>query len=124
MLISWYGLGKAPRADSLDNPHPLPKQNGGNTMMKLDELNNKVARLRQLRHLAAQMEAEAKALEDEVKGYMDANGLQTFNGPDWRLSYKTVESRRFDKAAMIQTFGQSCYDGFCKVTTSRRFVLS
>ena len=93
-------------------------------MMKLDELNSKVARLRQLRHLAAQMAAEAEALEAEVKQYMDANGLQTFNGPDWKLTYKTIETRRFDKAAMIQAFGEDCYNRFTRPTISRRFVLS
>ena len=93
-------------------------------MMKQDELNTKVARLRQLRCLTAQMESEANALEAEVKQYMDTNGIQTLIGSDWKISYKTVESHRFDRAAMIQRFGQECYDNFCCSTVTRRFVLS
>ena len=88
------------------------------------ELTTKVHELRELRRMAAEIESEIMALQNDIKAHMAATGSEELSGVDYRITWKNVESTRFDKAAMIQTFGQSCYDGFCKTMVSRRFVLA
>lgn len=88
------------------------------------ELTSKVHELRELRRMAAELDQAITELQDSIKNHMEAQGVDEITGTDWRCTYKAVTATRFDKRAMIQTFGQSCYDGFCKVTTSRRFTLA
>lgn len=87
------------------------------------ELTSKVQELRELRRMADELTAEMEALQDQIKAHMSAQGVDELTGADFKITWKEVKSKRFDKAAMIQTFGQSCYDSFCKTTQSRRFCL-
>lgn len=92
--------------------------------MSTSELISKVHELRELRRMAAEIEAEITALQETIKRHMEATGAEELSGIDWRITYKTVKATRFDKARMVQTFGQDCYNNFCTVTESKRFVLS
>ena len=88
------------------------------------ELSSKVQELRELRRMAADLTTEIEALQDAIKAHMTAQGLDTVTGADFKITWTEVESKRFDKQAMIRTFGQECYDSFCKPTTTRRFVVA
>ena len=88
------------------------------------KVNAKVKELRELRRMAAELEAEIESIQDQLKAHMAAQGVEELTGSDFKVSWKPVKSRRFDKNRMIATFGQDCYDSFCKVTTSRRFTIS
>lgn len=88
------------------------------------ELQTKVNNLRELRRMADELESEISAIQDAIKDYMTGAGVDELTGTDFRITWKTVTSSRFDKAAMIRAFGQSCYDGFCKPVTSRRFCVA
>lgn len=92
--------------------------------MSTNELQAQVQELRELRRLAAEVEAEMEAITDEIKAHMTAQGVEELTGADFKVSWKQVESRRFDKARMIAAFGQDCYDSFCRTTTARRFTVS
>ena len=93
-------------------------------MMNRNELQNKVNDLRELRRMADELEAEISAIQDSIKNYMTAAGVDEINGTDFKVTWKNVTSQRFDKTAMIQTFGQDCYNGFCKPVTIRRFCVA
>lgn len=92
--------------------------------MSMNELENKVAELRELRRMKEDLEAEITNLEDSIKAHMTALDTDTLHGPSFKITWKNIESKRFDKARMIDTFGQRCYDDFCKITTSRRLVVA
>lgn len=92
--------------------------------MSINELQAQVNELRELRWMAAELEEEITSIQDQIKARMTAQGVDELTGADFKVSWKPVESRRFDKARMIAAFGQDCYDQFCKVTTSRRFTVS
>ena len=92
--------------------------------MSTNEMTIKVQQLRELRRMADELDEEMEAIKDEIKAHMTAADITELVGVDYKISWKPVESKRFDKTAMIRTFGQDCYDRFCKVTTSRRFTLA
>ena len=92
--------------------------------MSTNELQAQVQELRELRRLAAEVEAEMETITDAIKAHMTAQGVEELTGADFKVSWKRVESRRFDKARMIAAFGQDCYDSFCQTTTARRFTVS
>ncbi len=73
--------------------------------------------------MAEELEAEITAVQDTIKAHMTAAGVDELAGTDYKVTWKMVQSKRFDKAALIRTFGQSCYDEFCKTTTTKRFAV-
>lgn len=92
--------------------------------MSTNEISNRVKELRELRRMADELTAEMESIKDEIKQHMTVQGVDELAGADYKVMWKPVESKRFDKVAMVNAFGQECYDRFCKVTTSRRFTLA
>lgn len=92
--------------------------------MSIDTMNEKVRELRELRRMAEELQVKMDAITDSLKSHMDEQGVDTLTGADWKVTWKEVTTKRFDKAAMIDRFGQSCYDEFCKTITSRRFSVA
>ena len=76
--------------------------------MSIQEINAAAKDLIDIRAMIAELEAQAEALTDKLKGAMVDQGTETLQGDGWRASWKNVNSRRFDS----------------KATTSTRFVLS
>lgn len=91
--------------------------------MSTTELQAQVKELRELRRMAEELEAEIATIQDTIKAYMTAAGVDELTGADYKITWKPVQSKRFDKAAMVRAFGQECYDGFCKTTTAKRFAV-
>lgn len=92
--------------------------------MSQNEITRTVRELRELRRMAAELDQQIEALQDQIKAHMTSAETDELYGSDWKVTWKPVASQRFDKAAMVAAFGQSCYDGFCKSTTTRRFVVA
>lgn len=92
--------------------------------MNIRELNAVAHDLMQVRAMIKKLEAEADELTDEIKAHMEAQGIDELTGDSWSASWKEVQSKRFDKAAMVQAFGQDCYNRFCRTTAARRFSLT
>lgn len=88
------------------------------------ELQQLVDDLRALRRLADETEREIQLIKEALQAHMEEAGADELTGPNFVISWKEVTSSRFDRAAMIRTFGRECYDGFCKPVKTRRFVLS
>lgn len=64
--------------------------------MSINEMDSKVKELRELRRMAEELAAEI----DSIKAHMDAQGVGTINGTDWKVTYKAVTSSRLDTAAL------------------------
>ena len=91
--------------------------------MSITELNQTAHDLMSVRSMIAELEAEAEALTDKIKGVMVERGEETLTGDGWRASWKNVTSSRLDskalKAAMPEVVEQ-----FTKTTTTCRFTIS
>lgn len=91
--------------------------------MSMTELNSTARDLMSVRAMIAELEAEAEALTDKIKGAMVDQGAEVLQGDGWKASWKNVTSSRFDskrfKADHADLYGQ-----YSKATVNTRFVLS
>lgn len=65
-----------------------------------------------MQQLIEEATAEAETIKDELKAYMTGAGAEEMTVGLFTLRYKTVIGSRFDKAAMIDRFGEACYKSF------------
>ncbi len=91
--------------------------------MSIDMMNAKVQELRELKRMQEDLAAEIEAIQDELKAHMDAHGMDTLLGFDWRITWKTVTSNRLDSTALKKELPDIAAR-FMKQTTARRFVLA
>jgi predicted phage-related endonuclease len=91
--------------------------------MSINEIDNKVQELRELRRMAEELQAEMDTITDEIKQHMDANHMETVLGLDYKISYKTVTSSRIDTAALKKELPDIAQQ-FSKTTTARRFIVA
>lgn len=90
--------------------------------MSAIELAAKVQELRELRRMADELAAEIDGLQDAIKQHMDAAGVDTLAGLDYKITYKAVTSSRLDSKA-LKADQPELYAKYTKQTTARRFCL-
>ena len=76
-----------------------------------------------VRAMIAELEAEAEALTDKLKGAMIDQGTEVLQGDGWKATWKNVSSSRFDSKA-FKADHADLYGQYSKTTTTTRFVLS
>jgi hypothetical protein len=54
---------------------------------------------------------------------MTQQGVDSIQGSDFIVTWHEVKTSRFDKEAMVSTFGLECYERFCRTTITRRFTV-
>ena len=86
-------------------------------------MDTKIKEIRELKRMQEELAAELDALVDEVKRYMDAEGVDTISGTDWKVTYKAVTSSRIDTSALKKAFPDLAQQ-FTKTTTARRFCIA
>ena len=91
--------------------------------MSVDEMDRKVKELRELRRMQEELAAEIEAIQDELKAHMDAHGMDTLLGFDWKVTWKSVTSNRLDSTALKKELPDIAAR-FMKQSTVRRFVLA
>ena len=91
--------------------------------MSMNDLENKVANLRELRRMQDELAAEIAATEDELKAYMTANNADTLHGPSFKITWKEVTSSRLDGKA-LKAAAPTIWEQFAKQTTTRRFIVA
>lgn len=91
--------------------------------MSTQEISSKVQELRELARMREELEAEISALQDALKAHMDAQGVDSLAGADYKVTWKSITSARLDgkalKAAMPEIAAR-----FTRETTTRRFVVA
>lgn len=90
--------------------------------MSIYELDAKVAELKELRNLEAEVKAEITSIEDEIKSEMLAKNVEVLQGQSCKITWKTITTTRFDSAAFKLSHAD-LFQQYSKVTTSRRFVI-
>ena len=91
--------------------------------MSMNELEAKVAELRELRRTAEEMAGEISATEDSLKAYMTTNGTDELYGPSFKITWREVTSSRLDSKA-LKSASPELWQRFSKQTTARRFVVA
>ncbi len=91
--------------------------------MSMNELESKVAELRELRRMADELAAEITATEDELKAYMTANAAEELHGPSFKITWKTVTGTRLDSKALKAAAPELC-SRFTVQTATCRFILA
>ena len=71
-------------------------------------MDTKIKEIRELKRMQEELAAELDALVDEVKRYMDAEGVDTISGTDWKGTYAMPDLA----------------EAFTKTTTSKRFCIA
>ena len=91
--------------------------------MSMNELEAKVAELRELRRMADELAGEIAATEYALKAYMTVNGTDELYGPSFKITWREVTSSRLDSKA-LKSAAPELYQRFTKQTTTRRFVVA
>ena len=91
--------------------------------MSINEMESKIKELRELRRMADELAAEMETIQDSIKAHMDAAGVDTINGTDWKVTYRAVTSSRIDTAALKKAL-PDVVERFSKTTTARRFCIA
>lgn len=91
--------------------------------MSINEMDSKIKELRELRRMADELAAEIDSITDSIKAHMDAEGVDTVSGTDWKVTYKAVTSSRIDTSALKKALPDLAAQ-FTRSTTSRRFCIA
>ena len=92
-------------------------------IMSSNEMDSKIKELRELRRMAEELAAEIDSIQDTIKRHMDAEGVDTISGTDWRVTYKAVTSARLDTAALKKALPDLAAQ-FTKPPPARRFCVA
>ena len=95
----------------------------GALQMSNTEIQSKVNELRELRRMADELTAEIESIQDAIKAHMTAIDADTLTGADYKITWKTVTSSRFDSTAFKKAMPELA-ERFTKSTTSRRFIVA
>ena len=91
--------------------------------MSKTEIQSKVNELRELRRMADELAAEIEAAQNAIKAHMTAIDADTLTGIDYKITWKSVTSSRFDSTAFKKAMPELA-ERFTRSTTSRRFVVA
>lgn len=91
--------------------------------MSFSEMDTKIKEIRELKRMQEELTAELEALTCEIKAHMDAEGVDTISGTDWKVTYKAVTSSRIDTSALKKALPDLAQQ-FTKTTTARRFCVA
>ena len=70
-----------------------------------------------------ELNSKAEAIADQLKGMMTEKGIDEMTAGNHVVTYKAVDSRRLDTAAMKKILSPEALEPLMKVTTSRRFIV-
>lgn len=86
-------------------------------------INETMRELAQYTRIQEETTAIIDGLKDQIKAYMQENGLETLASDEHKATYKTVTSSRIDTTAFKKAF-PSMAEQFTKTTTSQRFTFN
>jgi len=91
--------------------------------MANNEITAKVHELRELRRMADELATEIEAIQDVIKAHMTAAGTEELSGSDFKVTWKTCTSNRFDSTAFKKA-QPDVYAAFMTTSVSRRFIVA
>lgn len=86
-------------------------------------MTKKVHELRELKRMLEEINAEIETIQEEIKGEMNAQGVEELQGVDWRITWRSVTSSRLDTTAMKKELSADFIERYTKTTTTKRFII-
>ena len=68
-----------------------------------------------------ELNSKAEAIADQLKGMMTEKGIDEMTAGNHVVTYKAVDSRRLDTAALKKILSPEALEPLMKVTSTRRF---
>lgn len=90
--------------------------------MSINEITATVHELRELLRMEEELNAQIEALKDTLKSHMAREGTDTLSGTDYKVTWKEVESTRFDTTAFKKAH-LDLHAAFSVTTVSKRFLV-
>ena len=87
------------------------------------DIEKKVAELKEYKRLAENLDTQITALENEIKAEMEAQNTDTLITRLFKVTWKTIVSRRFDTTAFKATHTE-LYEQFVRPQETKRFVVA
>ncbi len=91
--------------------------------MSKKELCSQIKNLRELTRMADELNAEIEAAKDSIKALMTEQGVDTLTGDDFKVTWKSVQSSRFD-SKKFKADHADIYALYTRKTETKRFVLA
>lgn len=91
--------------------------------MSIFELDAKVAELRELQSMIAELESQVEAIKDTIKTKMMDEGTEELTGNGWKATWHTVSSSRLD-SKKLKADHPDLYSQYSKTTAATRFTLA
>lgn len=91
--------------------------------MSIHELARKAQELHEIRAMISELQKEASSIEDEFKAHMAAADTDTLTAGSFKLTWKIIESQRFDTSAFKEAMPELAAR-FMKGNVTRRFVIA
>lgn len=86
-------------------------------------INETMKELAQYLRMQEEITETIEGLKDQIKAYMNENGLETLASDEHKATYKTVSSSRIDTTALKRE-NPAIAEQFTKTTTSQRFTFN
>ena len=91
--------------------------------MSMDTMNARVSTYFDLMAQIEQLQAEAEAIKDELKGQMMERETEELEGTGWRATWHNTKNNRFD-SKRFKTDHADLYDQYTVKTIGTRFTLN
>lgn len=87
------------------------------------DYNNVFKRIARIKSKEAELKAEREALENEIKAYMEEQGLAELLGKEHKVTYKEIESMKFN-STLFRAEHADMYEAFKTPSKSMRFTFN
>lgn len=85
-------------------------------------IDEKVMEIRALDAEIEQLKSKVDAIKDELKQELTDRGVETVSTGMFKVTYKTIESNRFDSKAFKKD-NEALYEAYLKPSTSTRLTI-
>ena len=87
------------------------------------QIENRVKKLKAIEKQRKDLEAQEKALKEEIKRDMESKGLEELKTKNFIIRWKEIISNTLDSKALKATFPDIC-EQFRKQSASKRFTIA
>lgn len=87
------------------------------------QVENRVKKLKAIEKQKKDLEAQEKALKEEIKRDMESKGLEELKTKNFIIRWKEIISNTLDSKALKATFPDIC-EQFTKQSASKRFTIT
>lgn len=87
------------------------------------QIENRVRKLKAIEKQRKDLEAQEKALKEEIKQDMESKGLEELKTKNFIIRWKEIISNTLDSKALKATFPDIC-EQFTKPSASKRFTIA